>query len=257
MRSDSDPRRREASIPADLPVSRHVQQRCEPKHNTSFRIIRFFTHLQLAYLIRSKEHARTFGILYVFFQGALALGIITAAAFLTKFPLLFPPLGPSAFILFSTPMAPGAAPRNVILSHTIACAAGLLALYGIGLLFPGAHLQDPAVMNWPRVWVIALAMGMTGALMMVSRTMHPPAAATALIAALGHLGSPVRVIGLLAAVVLLVIQAYLFNRVVGGLPYPLWRSDPAVMRHYGCLAGIPDGATTFWQRMTERVFLRR
>ncbi|MBU1698697.1 MAG: HPP family protein [Candidatus Eisenbacteria bacterium] len=228
-----------------------------PQQGFIFRLIAFLAHLQLIYLVKSAKHWRLFLILYVFFKGAVALGIITAVAFVTHFPLLFPPLGPSAFILFNTPMSPNASPKNVILSHTVAALSGLTALHLLVLIFPEAHLSNPQILSWPRVAVIGLAMGLTGALILALRCPHPPAAATALIVALGYFETPIKVLGLLLALVLLVLQAFLFNRILGGMPYPLWKCDPKIARDYGELAGIGDETSSFWQRLTIKVFQRR
>jgi len=53
------------------------------------------------------------------------------------------------------------------------------------------------------------------------------------------------------------MDAFFFNRVLGGLPYPVWRADPKISRSYGVLAGIPDTEATFWQQMTVKIFQRR
>ncbi len=169
-------------------------------------------------------------VIFVFVAGASALGIITVAAYLTKLPLLFPPLGPSAYILFHTPMSVTASPRNVVLSHIMAVATGLLWLRLAVWLFPEANLNDPSVLNWYRVAVIALSMGLIGVLMVSLKCTHPPAAASAMIAAMGYLTDIVHILGLIAAVVLLVMDAFFFNRVLGGLPYPVWRADPKISK---------------------------
>ena len=57
--------------------------------------------------------------------------------------------------------------------------------------------------------------------------------------------------------VLLVLEAILFNRIIGGLPYPLWRADPKVARNFGAMAGIPDSETTFWRQLAAKTLQRR
>jgi CBS domain-containing membrane protein len=228
-----------------------------PQESLLFRAVAFFSRLQLGYLLRSRGYSRLLQVLFVFVTGATALGTITIAAYLTELPLLFPPLGPSAFILFYTPLAVIASPRNVILSHTMAVAAGLSSIWLAGLVFPDMNLAAPSLLNWARVTTIACSMGVIGVLMIVTDSVHPPAAATALIAAMGYLQRPDQVIGLVAAVVLLSVEAFLFNRVIGGLPYPLWRADSTVLQSYGALAGIPAKGTTAWHQLASRLFQRR
>jgi hypothetical protein len=63
--------------------------------------------------------------------------------------------------------------------------------------------------------------------------------------------------GIIAAVNLIVVAAIIFNRVLGGLPYPLWRSDAKIARNFGEMAGITEGETTFWRQLATKTFQRR
>ena len=228
-----------------------------PQNTVLFRFIAFFSRLQLSYLLRSMGNPRVLVVLFVFAAGATAIGIITAVAYITRLPLIFPPLAPSAFILFHTPMSVTASPRNVILSHTMAVVAGLVSLQVVAMIWPEANLSEASVMNWYRVLVIAASMGASGLLMVGLQCVHPPAAASALLAAMGYLATVEQILGIIAAAMLLVFEAIFFNRVIGGLPYPLWRADPKVARNYGELAGIPVSETTFWRQLAAKTFERR
>ncbi len=228
-----------------------------PQQGWFFRFIAFFSKLQLDYLMRSSRNPRPVLIIFVFAAGATALAIISMAAIVTRLPLVFPPLGPSAFILFYTPMSDAASPRSMLLAHSMAIAAGLLALGAFAWIFPTADLATSTIMNGPRISAIALSMGLIGVGMIVWRCVHPPAAATALIAVMGYLETSVQVLGLIGAVLMLILEAILFNRIIGGLPYPYWRSDPKIAATYGLLAGIPEAGATFWQKMVSKTFHKR
>jgi CBS-domain-containing membrane protein len=228
-----------------------------PQNTPFFRLIAFFSRLQLSYLLRSMGNPRVLVVLFVFAAGTTAIGIITAVAYVTRLPLIFPPLAPSAFILFHTPMSVTASPRNVTFSHTMAVAAGLLSLHIVAMIWPEANLSEASVMNWFRVLVIAISMGLIGTLMVGLRCVHPPAAASALLAAMGYLATVGQVLGIIAAVVLLVLEAIFFNRLIGGLPYPLWQAKPKIARNYGELAGAPVTETTFWRQLAAKTFERR
>ena len=228
-----------------------------PQHTLFFRVVAFVSRLQLWYLIRKINNPHVLLVMFLFIAGAVTLGTIAVIAYLTRLPLLFPQLGPSAFILFHTPMSVTASPRNVLLSHTLAVASGLSALWLVGLIFPEAGLSDPFDLNWYRILVIALTMGASGVIMVAVKCIHPPAAASALIAAMGFLNTAEQVLGVLGAMILLLLEAIVFNRVIGGLPYPLWRADPKVARNFGAMAGIPDSETTFWRQLAAKTFHRR
>ena len=228
-----------------------------PQQSILFRLVAFLSRRQLWYLIQKEGKSRLLIPIFVFVSGATALAIISILAYITELPLLFPQLGPSAFILFYTPMSDTASPRNVILSHVISVFAGLVFLRFFAVLFPASNLLDPAVMNSQRIIVIALSMGVSCIAMVLLKCVHPPAAASALIAAMGYLVNIEQVIGIIAAVILIVAAAIIFNRIIGGLPYPLWRADARVARNFGEMAGITEGETTFWRQLASRTFQRR
>ncbi|MFH1842041.1 MAG: HPP family protein [bacterium] len=228
-----------------------------PQRQLLFRILSFLTRFQLRSLLKNMSHSQAYAVGYAGLAGGISLGTITLGAFITDLPLLFPPLAPSAFILFYTPMSEQASPRNVLLSHGLGVASGLVALHLISAILPQAELLDPAVMSWGRVATIALAMGLITALMSGLRCAHPPAAASSLLAAMGYLEHPLQSVGLLGATVLLVLEAIFLNRVMGGLPYPWWRADPRIIQSFGGLSGLPGPHDNHWSTMAERILSRR
>jgi CBS domain-containing membrane protein len=66
-------------------------------------------------------------------NGVVAIGTMALAALATGEPFVFPSLGPTAFLLFYTPMQPAASPRNTVAGHLIGAAAGYLSLVLFGL----------------------------------------------------------------------------------------------------------------------------
>lgn len=228
-----------------------------PQQSILYGLIAFLSRKQLWYLVQKEGKTRLLIPVFVFVSGATALAIISILAYLTRLPLLFPQLGPSAFILFYTPMSDAASPRNVILSHVISVFTGLIFLRLIDILFPAGNLMDPAMMNSQRILVIALSMGVSCIAMVLLKCVHPPAAASALIAAMGYLENTEQILGIIAAVILIVMAAIVFNRILGGLPYPLWRADAKIARNFGEMAGITQGENTFWRQLATRTFQRR
>ena len=62
--------------------------------------------------------------------------------------------------------------------------------------------------------------------MVWARVPHPPAGATTLIVSLGILREPEQLAVLMLAVVLLVVQGFVINR-LAGIEYPVWAPRPA------------------------------
>ena len=188
--------------------------------------------LRLHWLLQ--HHAKT-GVLalFSFVNGCISIGLMSILAVLTGSPLIFPSLGPTAFLFFYTPLAPSASPRNTIIGHAIGVLTGYLSLVVTGLTMAGPALSTG--ITWPRVIAAALSLGLTAGLMVLFKAPHPPAGATTLIISLGILHQPSQLVLLMGAVILLTLQAFIINR-LAGVPYPLWsvKRKPA----------SPDGTPT-------------
>jgi CBS domain-containing membrane protein len=160
---------------------------------------------------------------FAFVNGLIAIGAMAAVAFATGEPFVFPSLGPTAFLLFYTPLLPASSPRNTLSGHAIGAAAGYAALVAFGLTDAAPDLT--AGITGARVGAAALSLGLTSGAMVLARVPHPPAGATTLIVSLGILREPAQLAVLMVAVVLLVVQGFAINR-LAGIPYPAWRPHP-------------------------------
>lgn len=102
--------------------------------------------------------------------------VLTTAKFLGELSgvgeWLMASLGASALLVFVLPQSPMAQPWAVIAGNTLS------ALVGIGCF----HLMGDILITLP----LAVALSILG--MFILRCLHPPAAAVALIAVLGHIG---------------------------------------------------------------------
>lgn len=175
---------------------------------------------RLTWLLQHYERRPVLAI-FVFINGCISIGVLAALAIFTNSPLIFPSLGPTAFLFFYTPRAPSASPRNTLIGQTIALAAGYFSLAVTGLLDTGiAHAA-----TLQRIGAAALALGLTAGLMVLFNVAHPPAAATALIVALGITTHPIQLVAILIAVALLALQALTINR-LAGVDFPLWSPSP-------------------------------
>lgn len=101
-------------------------------------------------------------------------------------PWLFPSLGPTAYLQALQPQQPASRFPNVVLGHLVGFAAGAAAVLVLGAagepsLFEAKRLAPPRV--WASALAVALAVLVTVPLKAVA--LHPPAAATTLLVALG------------------------------------------------------------------------
>ena len=183
--------------------------------------------LRLAWLL---DHfpPRAVWSIYIFVNGFLTIALLALLAVVTGSPFVFPSLGPTAYLLFISPLQESSSPRNTILGHAIGlvCGYGAYVVTGAASVPYGVH---PGV-YWPRILAAALSLSATGALMVLLHADHPPAGATTLIVSLGIISTPKALVMIEVAVFLLVAQALVINR-LAGLPYPLWKYDPKPNPH--------------------------
>ena len=153
-------------------------------------------------------------------NGGLAILVISLFAWLTDLPLIFPALGPSAFILFSAPLSPAAAPRAVILGHGIAILSGYGAWCLISFLSGRAVSLD--VGGWSLITSASLGLVLTCFLLVRLSCPHPPACASSLVVAIGAVTNTFDLLLTMLVIVWLCVQAVALNRLVG-VPAPIWR----------------------------------
>ncbi len=153
--------------------------------------------------------------LNTFFHFAV-LGLITLV---TGRPFLFPSLGPSAYLLATGEQPREEGPYHVIGGHTVAVVSGLLA-YELFANDVSAYVvfarPDPAF-TMELVYLSAsatVAMMLTTATMLVTKTNHPAACATTLIVGLGLMGGlEEALIIVLAVAVLWYVHEHAISRV--------------------------------------------
>ncbi|OAT85875.1 HPP family protein [Desulfotomaculum copahuensis] len=103
--------------------------------------------------------------LFVSWLGAFAgISVVAMLTLVYKMPMLVPSFGASAVLIYGVPEVPLAQPRNVIGGHVVSAATGVVVYALCGL-------------TW---WSAAMATALAIALMLVTKTAHPPGGATAL-----------------------------------------------------------------------------
>jgi len=182
---------------------------------------RFFAALKLGWISRhiSQPWEKS---LYVFINGFISIGILAIAAGVSGSPFVFPSLGPTAYLLYLTPLSAAASPRDCLLGHGIGILCGFGALLITGLAFlPDSHAHEVTL---PRVLAAALSLSATAGGMVLARVNHAPACATTLIISLGIITAPADLALIEFAVFLLVLQAFTLNR-FAGIKYPIWKLE--------------------------------
>lgn len=133
-----------------------------------------------------------------FVGGTLGVGGLYCLSLITEYPILLAPFGASCVLLFAASKAPLAQPRNVMGGYLIATLVGLAFAYGFG--------DHPVA--------IALSVGLSIALMQLTRMLHPPAGAVPLVIMLagGPLSTPIQtMISIFLGATFLVGLAMLLN----------------------------------------------
>jgi CBS domain-containing membrane protein len=198
-----------------------VQQRVSTDH-----ILSLLRRLRLDWLLQHFP-PRLVRSIYVFVNGFITIAVLALLALLSRNPFVFPSLGPTAYLLFFSPLGKTSSPRNTILGHAIGLVCGYAAF-----VFTGAGAQPFGTHQgifWPRILAAALSLSVTGALMVLLDVSHPPAGATTLIVSLGIISKAQELVIIEVAVFVLVAQALVINR-LAGLPYPLWNTEASIER---------------------------
>ena len=111
---------------------------------------------------------------------------------------LIPPFGASLVLVMAVHDSPLATPRNVFFGHVLSASSGVLIFYFLG---------DSPIS-------IALALSLAIGLMMMTKTIHPPAGANPVIVILT--GSGIEFVFLPVAIgsIIIVIFAVIYNRII-------------------------------------------
>jgi CBS-domain-containing membrane protein len=135
---------------------------------------------------------------------SFAIALVASLAELSESALLMAPLGASCFLAFAVPESPLAQPRNIVLGHVVSTLVGLLVLSFVGS-------------DW---WAMALAVGLSVALMQLSRCSHAPAGANPLLVLLTEPSWSFLIFPVLAGSALIALVAVIFNNLRPSLQYP-------------------------------------
>lgn len=196
----------------------HEELRSHFERHEAEHVFGLFARFRLTRLLL-RYPARVVWAGYVLITCFMTIGVISSVAVLTKNPFVFPSLGPTAYLLFFSPLARASSPRHALVGHLVGIVCGYLALLATSSGKGATELIRGV--DWSTVLAAALSLSTTGAIMVLLRVSHPPAGATTLIVSLGLISKPEHLLIVEAAVLFLVIEAFAINR-LAGLRYPVW-----------------------------------
>ncbi|HJT76473.1 MAG TPA: HPP family protein, partial [Gemmataceae bacterium] len=99
------------------------------------------SRLRLERLLR-RFPARPVWAGFMFLNGFVTIALLSALAMVSGSPLVFPSLGPTAFLFFFAPTAPSASPRNALFGHAIGLLCGYASLWVVGLQYAPSAMTE-------------------------------------------------------------------------------------------------------------------
>lgn len=133
------------------------------------------------------------------FSGAIGIGAVALLSQITNFGFMIPPFGATCVIAFVIPKSAFAQPRSIIGGHVFSSAIGILCWHFFGN-------------SW---WTYSLAVAASMAVMQITRTLHPPAAADpVLILMQGGVMWDFLLFPVFAGGMVLVVIAAIYNRLI-------------------------------------------
>ena len=148
-------------------------------------------------------------VLFAWLGGFIAFTAITLLSEQLSYLLILGSFGASCVILFAYPDAPFAQPRNTIGGHFLSSLVGLVFVSLLGV-------------SW---WVLAAAVGTAIAVMMLTRTVHPPAGSNPVIiwlmaASHGVLSWDFLLFPTLVGAIIITLVALIYNNLTREGNYP-------------------------------------
>jgi CBS-domain-containing membrane protein len=120
------------------------------------------------------------------------------------YPLIAAPFGAAAVLVFAVPDSPLAQPRNLIFGNFL---GGVVSLIMVSLFG-----TEP--------WVMALAVATSIKVMQLTKTLHPPGGAVALVGVMSQAKWSFIFTPVLLGSIVLLLCTYLFNNLMPGRSYP-------------------------------------
>lgn len=176
-----------------------VVKRREPEK--SF-LHRYFAKMKTAE--RTTQKALPENAIMGFFGGFLTILVLMLITQISGDSWIMAPFGASCVLAYSAWDAPFSQPRNIVGGHFISTLVGLAILHSIGT----------------SIWSISLAVGIAIAMMVLTKTVHPPAGADPLVVMLAKSEWSFLLFPSLFGAIAIVFIALLINNLHNNRSYP-------------------------------------
>lgn len=143
-------------------------------------------------------------VFWSWFGSFLAITATSYLAIKTQSPLLMAPFGATSVLIFGVPESPLAQPRNVIGGNCLAALFSLIIVQVLG--------SSP--------WAMGAAVSGAIAIMQITRTLHPPSGAVALVVMMTKPDWQFLLTPALEGSIILVLCAVIFNNLAEERTYP-------------------------------------
>lgn len=136
--------------------------------------------------------------------GVIAISAVASLTSLGGVPLVLGSFGATCVLAFGYPDVPFSQPRNIVFGHFLSSLIGLIFLTVFGS-------------HW---WAVGLATGTAIAVMMATRTVHPPAGSNPVIVFLSQPGWSFLLYPTLVGALVVTVVAMLYNNATRPSNYP-------------------------------------
>ena len=144
-------------------------------------------------------------ILFSYIGSFIGIAALAYLSIVSDYPLIAAPFGAAAVLVFAVPNSPLAQPRNLIFGNLIGGVVSLLMVYLFG--------SEP--------WVMALSVATAIKVMQLTKTLHPPGGAVALVGVMSNADWTFLFTPVLAGSIILLFCTLIFNNIMPERSYPL------------------------------------
>lgn len=185
-------------------LKRNAERR--KKGNQYQHLWRVFTRLFVR-ISNSSKYQPTFSlnqILFSYLGSFIGIATLAYLSIGSGYPLIAAPFGAAAVLVFAVPDAALAQPRNLIFGNLIGAVVSVVMVVLFG--------SEP--------WVMALAVATAIKLMQLTKTLHPPGGAVALVGVMSKAELSFILTPVLLGSVILLFCTIAFNNLMPGRSYP-------------------------------------